>query len=298
MDRWHAMKTFVKVAETGSFADAGRQLHMSPPAVTRAVSALEALIGTRLLSRTTRTVKLTEAGCRYYEDCRRILSDIADAEASAAGVYANPGGTLTVTGSAMFGQEHVLPIMLEYLDRYPSVTGRSLFVDRIVNMIEEGVDVAVRIGHLQDSGQSAIKVGSIRRIICGAPAYMEKHGIPSVPAELAQHRIIASTAAWTSLEWRFGRKDKTSVNVHPLLFCNTNESAMAAAEGGWGLTRLLSYQVAPAITNGRLKVVLADHEEEPLPVHVVHTEGRHAPAKVRAFVDLAVERLRQNPLIN
>ncbi|MCB4770390.1 LysR family transcriptional regulator [Ancylobacter sp. Lp-2] len=296
MDRWQAMRVFVKVAETESFAEAGRQLHMSPPAVTRAISTLEEQIGVRLLARTTRSVKMTEAGSRYFDDCRRILADIADAEASAAGSHANPTGTLIVTGSVMFGRMYALPILLEYLDRYPSVTGRSLFVDRVVNIIEEGIDVAIRIGHLPDSSLSAIRVGSVKRVICGAPAYFEKHGIPQVPADLAHHRIIAPTAAWASLEWHFGEESKTSVTVRPRLLCNTNEAAITAAEDGWGLTRILSYQIGPALSEGRLQTVLSDYDEKALPIHVVHAAGRRAPAKVRTFVDLAVERLRENPL--
>ncbi|MBS7588504.1 LysR family transcriptional regulator [Ancylobacter defluvii] len=298
MDRWQAMKVFVKVAEAESFAEAGRQLNMSPPAITRAIYALEEQIGVRLLTRTTRSVKITEAGRRYFDDCRRILADIADAEASAAGSHANPTGTLIVTGSVMFGQMYTLPILLEYLDRYPSVTGRSLFVDRIVNIIEEGIDVAIRIGHLPDSGLSAIKVGSVKRVICGAPSYFEKHGVPQVPADLAQHRIVAPTAAWASPEWQFGEETKTSVTVRPRLLCNTNEAAITAAEQGWGLTRILSYQIGPALLEGRLQTVLSAYEEKALPIHVVHAEGRHAPAKVRTFVDLAVERLRANRLFN
>lgn len=297
MDLLQAMKVFVKVAETGSFAKAGRQLHMSPPAVTRAISTLEEHIGVRLLTRTTRAVKMTEAGNRYFDDCRRILADIEDAEASAAGSHANPTGTLIVTGPAMFGQMHILPIMLEYLDRYPSVTGRSVFEDRVVNLIEEGMDVAVRIGHLPVSGLTAIKVGSVRRVICGAPSYFEKYGVPQVPADLASHRIIATTGAWVSLEWHFGREKKTSTTVRPRLLCNSNEAAISAAEQGWGLTRVLSYQAAPALRESRLQAVLTEYEEQALPIHVVHAEGRRAAAKVRAFVDLAVERLRGNPLL-
>ncbi|WP_310197731.1 LysR family transcriptional regulator [Ancylobacter sp. 3268] len=298
MDRWQAMKVFVKVAETGSFAEAGRQLNMSPPAVTRAIFGLEEQIGVRLLTRTTRSVKMTEAGGRYFDDCRRILADIADAEASAAGSHANPTGTLIVTGSVMFGQMYTLPILLEYLDRYPSVIGRSLFVDRIVNIIEEGIDVAIRIGHLPDSGLSAVRVGSVKRVVCGAPSYFEKHGVPRVPADLAHHRVVVPTAAWASPEWQFGEETKTSVTVRPRLLCNTNEAAITAAEQGWGLTRILSYQIGPALMQGRLQTVLADYEEKALPIHVVHAEGRHAPAKVRTFVDLAVERLRANRLFN
>lgn len=298
MDRWQAMRVYVKVAETGSFAEAGRQLHMSPPAVTRAIATLEDLIGVRLLTRTTRSVKMTEAGTRYFEDCRRILADIVDAEASAAGSHANPTGTLIVTASTMFGRIYVLPVLLDYLDRHPAVTGRSLFVDRVVNIIEEGIDVAVRIGHLPASGLSAIKVGTVRRVICGAPAYLERHGIPQTPADLAQHRIIVPTGAWTSPEWQFGTAKKTSVTVRPRLQCNAIDAAIDAAEQGWGLTRVLSYQIGPALLDGRLQTVLTEHEEAPMPIHVVHAEGRHATAKVRAFVDLAVERLRGNRLLN
>ena len=180
MDRWQAMRVFVKVADAGGFAGAARQLGMSPPAVTRAIAALEETIGTRLLVRTTRSVKLTEAGGHYLEDCRRILSDITEAEAAAAGSYATPTGTLTVTAPVLFGQIYVMPILTEYLDRHPAVTGRVLLLDRLTNLIDEGMDVAVRIGHLPDSGYSAVRVGSVRRVVCGSPAYLAKHGAPSV----------------------------------------------------------------------------------------------------------------------
>jgi DNA-binding transcriptional LysR family regulator len=291
------MRIFVQVAETGGFAQAARLLHMSPPAITRAISALEDQIGVRLLNRTTRSVKLTEAGRGYLDDCRRILAEMADADAAAAGAHGNPTGTLTVTGSVLFGHIYVLPILLDYLDRHPAVTGRSLFVDRLVNIVEEGIDVAVRIGHLPDSGLSAIRVGSVRRVICGAPAYFEHHAVPQAPADLARHRIIGPTGAWASSEWHFGPDGRTSVTVHPQLFCNTNEAAIAAAEQGWGLTRVLSYQVEPALAAGRLVTILDDHMEKPLPIHVIHAEGRRAAAKVRSFVDLAVDRLRANPLL-
>ncbi|MGH6744663.1 DNA-binding transcriptional LysR family regulator [Novosphingobium sp. PhB55] len=291
------MRIFVRVAETASFVEAARQMHLSPPAVTRAVSGLEEDIGVRLLARTTRSVKMTEAGQRYFEDCRRILADIAEAEASAAGSHGNPTGTLIVTGPIMFGQMHVLPILLEYLDMFPSVTGRSLFVDRGVNIVEEGIDVAVRIGHLPASGLSATRVGWVRRTICGAPSYFERHGVPRSPADLADHRVIVPTGAWVSPEWHFGPDGRTRVTVHPRLLCNTNQAAIAAAEQGWGITRVLSYQVGPALAAGRLQSVLDDHAESPMPIHVVHAEGRHATAKVRAFVDLAVQRLRGNDLL-
>jgi DNA-binding transcriptional LysR family regulator len=298
MDRWQAMKVFVKVAETGGFAEAGRQLNMSPPAVTRTIAALEAAIGGKLLARTTRSVKLTEAGARYFEDCRRILSEIAEAEASAAGSYATPTGTLTVSAPVLFGQIYVMPILRDYLDRFSTVTGRALLLDRIASIVEEDIDVAVRIGHLPDSGNTAVRVGEVRRVVCGAPAYFEKHGTPKIPRDLAAHKLVATTGAWASTEWRFGRDQKTGVTVHPRLFCNSNEAAISAAIAGWGITRVLSYQIGPAMAEGSLVSVLSDYEEEPLPIHVVHREGRQASAKVRAFVDFAVEKLRGNRMIN
>lgn len=296
MDRLQAMRIFVKVAETESFAEAARHMHMSAPAVTRAVAALEDLIGARLFVRTTRSVKMTEAATRYLEDCRRILADIAEAEAAAGGSYATPTGTLAVTASALFGQMYVLPIMTEFLDAHPGMRGRAFFVDRPVNIIEEGIDVAVRIGHLPDSGLTAIKVGAVRHVICGAPAYFERHGVPATPADLRHHRIAASTSAWASPEWRFARNQR--VTVDPAFQCNSNEAVIATAKAGWGLTRVLHYQIGPALLAGELRIVLDDHEEPPLPIHVLHPAGRHGPAKVRAFVDLAVARLRENPLLN
>nr|WP_218863386.1 LysR family transcriptional regulator [Pigmentiphaga litoralis] len=283
------MRIFVKVAETESFSEAARQLHMSPPAVTRAVAALEDAIGARLLVRTTRSVKLTESGSQYLDDCRGILAQITEAEASAAGSYATPSGTLTLTAAALFGHMHVLPVVHEFLRAHPAVNARTLFVDRPVNLVEEGIDVAVRIGHLPDSGYTAIKVGEVRRVVCGAPSYFAAHGTPTVPADLRNHRVAASTGAWVSPEWRFAGDHK--VTVQTWLQSNTNEAVIATAIAGMAVARVPEYQIASALTDGRLVIVLADHEEPPLPIHVVYPAGRHAPAKVRAFVDLAAKRL-------
>jgi DNA-binding transcriptional LysR family regulator len=298
MDRYHAMRVLVRIADTGGFAEAARQLHLSPPAVTRAVAGLEELIGARLLTRTTRSVKLTEAGQRYVEDCRRILAAIEEAEASAAGSFAKPTGVLTITAPALFGQIYIMPIVTEFLDTYPEVTGRTLFLDRVTNLVDEGIDVAIRIGHLPDSSYSAIKVGSVRRVICGSLDYFERRGAPKHPSDLAGHRIIAATSAWTSLEWRFGRGGATAVHVKPTLFCNSNEAAIIAARSGWGLTRVLSYQIGLDLLEGRLQTTLDEFEEEPLPIHVVHPEGRNASAKVRAFLEFTAARLRANRLLN
>lgn len=298
MDRFKAMQVFAKVAEKASFAAAGRELHMNPPAVTRAIAFLEEVIGTRLFVRTTRVVTLTEAGQRYLEDCRRILADIEETEAAASGSFSTPTGTLTISASVMFGQIYVLPILMAYLDQHPKVTVRSLFVDRVTNMIEEGIDVAVRIGHLPSSNLTARRVGTVRRVICASPAYLEQFGTPQVPDDLTDHRIAATISTWSSLEWRFGSDERTVVRVAPRLICNNNEAAIEAAVQGWGLARILSYQVAPLVAEGRLMPILTEYEEPPFPIHVVHPEGRRATAKISTFVQFAADRLRANPMVN
>ncbi|HVK89899.1 MAG TPA: LysR family transcriptional regulator [Mycoplana sp.] len=298
MDRLSAMRVFARVAETGSFAAAGRDLHVSPPAVTRAIAQLEDTIGTRLFIRTTRSITLTEAGERYVEDCRRILAEIEEAEAAAAGFFATPKGTLTVSASVLFGRMYVLPVLTEYLDLYPAVTVRTLMLDRVVNLAEEGVDVAVRIGQLPMSSLNAVRVGTVRRVLCASPDYLGRHGTPRLPVDLAGHQIVATTGTWSASEWRFGRDEKTVVRIQPRLLCNTNDAAIEAAVQGWGLTRVLSYQVAPLIAEGKLVPLLTDQEEEALPIHIVHPEGRRVSAKVRAFVQLATERLRRHPHTN
>lgn len=292
MDRLQAMRVFVTVAEAGGFAAAARTLAMSPPAVTRAVAGLEQAVGARLLLRSTRKVSLTEAGSRYLEDCRRILAEVAEAEAAAAGSYARPTGSLTVTAPVLFGQLHVLPVLLDYLDRYPEVAGRLLLLDRVAGLLEEGIDVAVRIGHLPDSSQRALRVGTVRRVVCGAPAYLERAGVPREPRDLLDHRIVAPIGSSVAPDWRFGSGPLRSLTLAPGLVCNSNAAVIDAAVAGWGLTRALGYQVAAELAAGRLRVVLEDFEEPPIPIHLVHAEGSRTSAKVRAFVDLAAERLR------
>ena len=298
MDRWHAMKVFVKVAETGSFTQAGRLLFMTPTAVTRAIGALESLIGARLFIRTTRVVRLTDTGARYLEDCRHLLAELEQAEAAAAASFANPSGLLTVTAPQMFGQIYVLPILLEYLTRFPLVTGRTLFTNRVTNIVDEEIDIAVRIGALPDSTHRAIQVGSVRSVVCGAPSYFAAHGMPMTPADLASHIIVAAADGMGAPEWRFGGADPGTVTVRPRLFCGTDGAAVSAVIAGWGLTRLLAYKVAPALLAGDLQCVLSDHEEPALPIHVMCPETRYLPAKSREFIDLAVRKLRENPFLN
>lgn len=299
MDRLESMGVFVAVAEAASFTGAARRLGLSPPAVTRAVAALEERLGVRLLTRTTRVVRVTEAGARYLEDCRRILAEVAEADESAAGLNTEPRGQLNVTAPALFGRIFVLPTVAAYLDRYPQVSVNALFLDRVVNLVDEGLDVAIRIGELPDSSLQAIGVGQVRRVVCGAPSYLERCGTPAVPQELARHSIILSRGITPTQDWKFfGDGRVLPVRVSPRLSVNANDSAVAAAVAGAGLTRLLSYQVAPQLASGELKVVLSEFEPPPLPIHVVHREGRQASAKVRAFVDLIVERLRADPALD
>jgi len=299
MDRLQAMTVLVQVAEQRSFAAAARRLNLSASAVTRAVAWLEDHIGARLLTRTTRSVRLTEAGERFCEDCRRILADLAEAEGAAAGAHAELKGPISVTASTLLGRLFVLPIAMRFLDDHPGVALRTMFADRVVNLVDEGIDVAVRIGELPSSSLHARRVGAVRRVVCGSPAYLARHGLPQTPADLKRHEIVATTASQSASAWRFFT-DGTAVDtpIAPRLTTTSNDAAIDAAVSGWGLTRLLSYQIAPDLAAGRLKIVLSAYEPPPLPIHVVHAEGRRIPARIRAFVDFVDERLRGNRLIN
>lgn len=295
MDRLDGMRVFVAVADAGGFAPAARALRLSPPAVTRAVAALEERIGARLLHRTTRTVRLTEAGARFLADAKRILAELDEAEATAAGAHAEPRGLLAVTAPMLFGRMHVAPVVLGFLERFPEVAARTLFVDRVVDLIDEGIDVAVRIAVLPDSTLSAVRVGQVRRVVCASPGYLAQHGVPAVPRDLADLDCIGFQAATMPAPWVFpGRSGEGGETVRPpmRLLVNNADVAVAAAVAGYGVTRVLSYQAAEAVRDGRLVVLLADHEPPPIPVQLVHLEGRKAAARVRAFVDFAAERLR------
>ena len=299
MDQLHLITVFVAVVDTNGFAGAARKLNISPPAVTRAINELESHLGVRLLTRTTRVVRVTEAGARYGEDCRRILAELAEADQSASGAHGSPHGRLTLTAPVLFGSRFVTPIVTEYLEHYPEVSAACWFLDRIVNMMDEGVDVAVRIGDLPDSSMQAIRVGTVRRVICGAPDYLEKSGIPQVLEDLAAHTIVSAAAVTPSPEWRMLENGEPRVvKVHARMTTTTNDSAVAAVVSGFGLTRLLSYQVADQLREGKLKTVLAEFEPAALPVHLLHREGRHASPKARAFLDMAIDRLRANSALN
>lgn len=299
MDRLYAMTVFVTVVEEGGFARAARRLNVSPPVVTRAIADLEAHLQARLLTRTTRVVRVTEAGARYVQDCRRLLSDIQEADEAAKGMHGAPRGALTLTASVLFGHMFVMPIVADYLRCHPEVNASCWFVDRVMHMVDEGVDVAVRIGELPDSSLHAIRVGTVRRIVCASPDYLAAHGLPRHPQDLDGHTVIAATGVTSSTQWHFQVEGQTrAYAVQPRIATNANASAITAALGGFGLTRLMSYQVADHLRAGRLQALLAEFEHAPLPVHVVYREGRQASQKVRTFLDFMVERLRADTALN
>lgn len=297
MGRLHLMSVYVAVVEAEGFAAGARKLHMSPPAVTRAVAALEERLGVKLLNRTTRYVRMTEAGQKYYEDAKRVIALADEADDAALGINAEPRGQLTVTASVLFGRLHVMPGIIEYLRRYPAVEVNALFVDRVVNMLEEGVDVAIRIAELPDSSYRALRVGSVRQVLCASPDYLDTHSIPQTPDDLLKHQIILARGLNPDNEMRFLRDGLPQIiKLQPILSVSDNDSAASAAMAGLGITRLLSYQIAEPLQTGRLKIVLSEFESPPVPIHIVHREGRLSSAKVRSFVDLVAERLRTTTL--
>lgn len=299
MDKLATIRVFVEAAVHQSFVTASRNLDMSAPAVTRGIAQLEASLGVRLFNRTTRHVRLTDAGERFLSDMKQLLEDLEDAEAAASGSYVNPKGNLTVTAPVLFGQKYIIPVVAEYLERNPAVSVKAVFYDRIGNMLEEGLDVAIRIGHLQDASFYATHVGNVRRIVCGSPDYFAKYGIPERPADLANHKIIMASTVESTTSWKFiASGAKQIVKVSPYLDCNQNGAAVNAVILGCGVTRLMSYQVGEDIKNGKLQRVLDAYETDPLPINIIHLEGRRTTAKIRAFIDLCAERLKANPFIN
>ncbi|HLG80710.1 MAG TPA: LysR family transcriptional regulator [Bradyrhizobium sp.] len=290
MDRIEAMQTFVTVADLQGFAPAARKLGLSPPAVTRLIASLEERLGTRLLQRTTRKVALTDAGARYLERARRILADIEEAELAAESERTRPTGRLVVSAPVGFGRLHVSPVMSVYLKRYPEVTGELRLEDRMVNLVEDGVDVAVRIGQLPDSSLVARQVGEMRRIVVASPAYLKARGEPKTPEAVSAHQIIQFGGSALTAEWRFAKDgEERRVAIAPRFTSNVADAAIQYAMEGGGLTRVLAYQAADAIRRGRLKIVLERFEQPALPVQIVYPTSRLLSAKVRAFVDLVVE---------
>lgn len=299
MDRFSEMQIFVAVAESEGFAAGARKLKISPPAATRAVADLEHRLGIKLLNRTTRYVRVTDAGQRYLDDCKRILAQVTEADEAAIGINAAPRGHLVITAPVLFGRMYVMPCVVEYLQKYPDTEISAMFVDRVVNMLDEGVDVALRVGELSDSSFKAIKVGTVRRVVCASPAYIEKYGLPQHPNDLSEHQIVVASSLSPNVEWRFlENKQSKIVRVKPRLTVTSNDAAIEAAVAGLGVTRLISYQIAPELQNGQLKIILSEYEYPALPIHILHREGRNSSTKVRAFIDLVAERLKADTSLN
>ncbi len=290
MDRIDAMQAFVAVADLRGFAPAARKLGLSPSGVTRLIAALEDRLGARLLQRTTRSVALTDVGSRYLERARRILADVEEAEGSARDERTRPGGRLVVSAPVGFGRLHVSPVMSEYLKRHPEVSGDLRLSDRVVNLVEDGVDLAVRIGHLADSSLVARHVGEMRRIVVASPNYLRRRGEPDTPEAIASHETIQFGATTASPDWHFaGDGNEIRIAPTPRLTTNSADAAIQYAEQGGGLTRVLAYQAAEAIKGGRLKIVLRKFEQPPIPIHIVYPTSRLLSAKVRTFIDLVTE---------
>lgn len=294
MDRLRLMEIFIAVNDAGSFAAAAVRLRISPPAVTRAVSALEDRLGVRLLNRTTRSLSLTEAGARYLESARRLVAEFETAERAAGGEAATPTGHLTVAASVTFGRMHVAPVLAEFLRAEPHVTASLLMADRVVNLVEEGIDVAVRIAALPESSLVARRIGETRRLLVASPGYIARRGAPARPEALPLHDVIAFTGLMPAREWRHLREDGSAdtVALAPRLEVNDAAAALAAAERGDGITVALCYMAAPLLADGRLVVVLERFTPPAVPIQLVYPQARLLASKIRAFIDFAAPRLK------
>jgi DNA-binding transcriptional LysR family regulator len=299
MDRLVAMQIFVTAVETGSLSAAGRRLGMPLPTISRKISELESHIKTRLLNRSTRHLTLTDAGLAYLTACKQILEAVHEAESAAAGEYSAPKGQLFVTALIVFGRLHVLPVTTEFLRVYPDVDVQLVLSDRSLDLLEEHIDLAVRIGELPDSSHIATRVGSIRQVVCASPAYLDEHSTPNDPRDLSRHACVTFTGLMPAAAWTFmSGRNKLTVPVHSRLTVNTAEAAVDAACAGAGLTSVLSYQVEDAIQRGELRIVLQEFETAPVPINLVYAGQRLLPQKLRAFLDFVTPRLREKLAVN
>ncbi|AWY40636.1 LysR family transcriptional regulator [Pseudomonas putida] len=293
MNRLESMSVLIAVVDAGSLSAAARYLGMPLATVSRKVAELESHLKTRLLHRTTRQLSLTEAGASYVAACRKILEEIGEAERAATGEYASPKGQLVVTAPVVFGRLHLVPVVAEFLAHYPDIEISLMLTDRVVHLMEEHIDVALRIGDLPDSSLKAMQVGAVRRVVCASPDYLATHGEPATPQDLSGHACITFEALESTGAWVFETgKSGVSVPVHSRFAVNTAEAAIDAAILGVGVIRVLSYQVAHALSQNALKVVLEPFESSPLPVSLVHKGQAPLPLKLRAFLDFVAPRLR------
>ncbi|MEO5586897.1 MAG: LysR family transcriptional regulator [Novosphingobium sp.] len=293
MDRFETLTAFVAVADQRGFAAAARTLETSPPAITRAIASLERHLGITLFHRSTRAVSLTDEGAAFLDRARRILADLREAEQIVMGGRSVPRGQLYITAPVTFGRLHVLPVITALLAKHDGLNARMMLLDRNVRIVEEGIDVAVRIGALADSALRSVKIGSVRQTIVASPAYLAKHGAPITPADLRNHRCIVGAGVRVGAAWPFGPKGDTIVGIVPRLTVNTIDATIAAAEAGLGLANVLSYQSSEAIAAGRLVRLLAEHGPPPMPVSLLYDAGRAAMPAVRVFIQAMRERTRQ-----
>ena len=295
MDRLDAMKVFVLAVDEGSLAAAGRKLGRSPAAVSRAIAFLEERVGADLLHRTTRSIKLSDEGERYVAVYRRVLNELEEAEDIAAGPRSAPRGLLTITAPVVSGEMVLRPILDAFLDAYPTVSAKLLLFDRAVNLIDEGVDIALRIGPLADSAMVATRVGETSRVVVAAPRYLKQHPRITEPGDLSKHQIVAMAHLPNS--WTFapqaGSSAPRTVQFTPRLIVNSTYAAVASAVAGRGVARMYSYQVAEPVARGELEIVLAGDEDPQMPAHLICPQGRLSVPKVRAFTDFAVPRLKK-----
>lgn len=297
MDKIACLKAFVAVAERQSFSAAARHLDLSAPAVTRAIAVLEQELGIVLFQRTTRIVRLTEAGERYLEDAKPILTSLAAADEAVAGVSAVPRGKLAITAPVLFGQKYVMPGIVAFLQEYPQTEVDAVFLDRVVNLVEEGFDAGIRIGALPDSSMRARRVASVKWQLLASPDYLQRCGTPDHPRQLTEgHAMIEVRAGTTGRDWQLRERDQ-ALTVKPVsrLRVNSNDGAISAALAGFGIARLMSYQVQDALQEGSLVSVLDDFAAPEIPVHIVHREGRLSARKVRAFIDFMAQFLQDIP---
>jgi len=295
MDKFREMEVFVAIVDRGSFTGASEKLGMSAPTVSRALNSLETRVGAQLIARTTRSIRPTDAGMFYLEACRRVLDTIADAESNIAAEQSKPAGTLTVSAPVLFGQRFIAPLINAYANIYPDVSVNVVYVDRTTRLIEEGVDIAIRIGHLGDSSVFAVPLGSVSRRTYAAPAYLDALGEPVHPRQLSDHHCVSFTGVTHPLEWLYYENgSRLPVRVRPRMIVDLAPAAVMAAVDRVGITQLLSYQAAPEVLSGSLQRILAAFEPESIPVNLLHVERKGTSMKIRSFVEFVTETLRRN----
>jgi DNA-binding transcriptional LysR family regulator len=293
MDRFDAMSVLLAVADAGTLSAGARRLGMPLATVSRKISDLEDHLHTRLFNRGSRRLELTDAGVSYVAACRRILEEVVEAERTASGEYRSPRGELVMTAPIVFGRLHLLPIVADFLKAFPDIDVRFAFADRVVNLLDEHVDVALRIGELPDSSLVATRLGTIRRVVCGSPDYFSARGTPSAPNDLEAHDCITFDGLMSPREWTFWPDEQSqTVSIRSRLVVNTAEAAVDMAVAGLGVTRVLSYQIATPLSEGKVAIVLQSFEPAPIPVSLVYSRNGLLPLKLRAFLDFATPRLR------